>query len=251
MFAVYRESPGLAHGRFVAGLWPTPEPSWEMILGSAVNAALLGLWEETVYAVPVETRGCKSYREAVRGRPDRLVLTASEAQLAMEVAAAVREPRTRSAEVARALLVESEGHSEWARRWRDPVAGLPCKQMVDRVAMVAGRPAVIELKTTGDPSPRGFARSIRSFGYGWQAAFNIRGVEMGIGERPDFYFVAVRSSPPHEVAVYMPEGGEVARKIAEVEHDIAEVASAVNASGAWSAGWEQLLDGQLPRVELH
>lgn len=250
MFAVFRESPALAWGRFVARRWPAPEPTSEMILGSAVNAALLDLWEATVYVVPVETRGCRTFREAQRGWPDRLVLTQSEANVALEAAAAVREPRTRSAEVARALLVDSQGVSEWARRWIDPIGGLPCKQMIDRLAEVGGRPAIVELKTSGDPAPRAFRQSIRRFGYDWQASFNARGVKLALGEQPNFYFVVVRSSPPFEVGVYLTERDEVARKILDVEEMIGDVAAARSTSSPWCSEWERLEDGQLPRVEF-
>ena len=256
MFAVYRESPALAWGRYVERLWPAPDPTPEMVLGSAVNAALLGLWDETVYVVQVETRSCKTYRLAQEGRPDRLVLTLGEAAAAREVAAAVLEPRTEMARLARSLLVQAQGVSEWARRWHDEQADIALKTMMDRAVWLRG-PAIVELKTSADPSPRGFRQSVRRFDYAWQAAYNRRAVRLGLGpgaEQPDFFWVVVRSAPPFEVVVYRasPEMLDVVEKeqVVPLLTEVGERLRSARGRVDWCAPWELLESGYIPEIDL-
>lgn len=252
MFAVWRESPALALGRFVTRRWPAPEPSWSMVAGSAVNAALLGLWERQIYVAPVDGRGNKTFRTAQQGRPEKLVITQAEAELAREIADAILEPQTEAAELARALLVDAPGFSEWAQRWEEP-SGLGLKQMTDRAVWLLGRPAVVELKTAMDPSPSRFRWSAREYDYAHQLAHNRRGLRRACGgEQPDTYLVAVRNAPPFEVVVYRPSAEALDRIEEQLEREIVEVAEALRRPErrVWCAAWEKMNEGQIPELEL-
>ena len=59
--------------------------------------------------------------------------------------------------------------------------------------------AVVDLKTTTDASPEGFKKSASNFDYHLQAAIYLR-----ISGRERFYWIAVESAAPYNVAVYEP-----------------------------------------------
>lgn len=62
--------------------------------------------------------------------------------------------------------------------------------------------SVIDLKTTMDASPEGFAKQSFNLGYHIQVAQYRAGFEMTRFSVPDFYFIAVETQPPHNVAIY-------------------------------------------------
>jgi exodeoxyribonuclease VIII len=62
---------------------------------------------------------------------------------------------------------------------------------------------IVDLKTTEDASPRGFAQSVRKYRYDVQAAFYSDGLEAATGKECEgFFFIAVEKSPPFLCAVY-------------------------------------------------
>jgi exodeoxyribonuclease VIII len=62
---------------------------------------------------------------------------------------------------------------------------------------------IIDLKTTEDASPRGFAQSVKKYRYDVQAAFYSDGLEEATGKACNgFFFVAVEKHPPYLVGWY-------------------------------------------------
>jgi exodeoxyribonuclease VIII len=62
---------------------------------------------------------------------------------------------------------------------------------------------VVDLKTTTDASPKGFAKAVWKFRYHVQDAFYTDGIEASTGCRPtDFVFIAVEKTAPFGVGVY-------------------------------------------------
>lgn len=244
MLKVFRESPALAQGRFVTGRFHSPDATASLILGSAVNIMLLQpeLERELLITAPAKTRGAKAYAETVAGHPEKLVLTESEIPVANAIADAVRRPRTPAARIAHELLLSGEGYSEYATTWDETVGGvtIPCKCMVDRVRMIAGRPVIIELKTTLDPEPEAFRRQAWNLEYHCQAAFNRRGMRRVLGvPAPTLLMVAIRNDEPYEVAVYevMEEVFQLGTE--QIESDLSRLAMAM-ITGEWWAEWEGL-----------
>ena len=79
--------------------------------------------------------------------------------------------------------------------------GIACRCRPDAVTE---RGVIVDLKTTSDASPEGFARSIASYRYHVQAAFYSDGYRAAFGEPPrGFVFIAVETEPPYLVAVYV------------------------------------------------
>jgi len=98
------------------------------------------------------------------------------------------------------LLQRAGGMAELSFWWDDSSTGLRCKCRPDWFT-----DQVVDLKTTADASPAGFARSVANFGYHVQAAHYLAGTGV---ER--FSFVAVEKQPPYAVAVYQLDAAAMA-----------------------------------------
>lgn len=116
------------------------------------------------------------------------------------LAASVRS----SAMAARYVTGGSPEHTiQW--RFRSPAIEhldgfeFDCKGRLDFVAEAG---AIVDLKSTKDGSPTGFAREVLRYEYHAQAAFYADGYEAMTGVRLPFVFVCVETAAPHVVQVY-------------------------------------------------
>ncbi len=93
-----------------------------------------------------------------------------------------------------------EGGPELTMKWTDPETGLICKGRADyfdpSVAMA------IDVKSTEDASPHGFARSVANYGYHRQNAFYDDGFEACGAPLEHFVFIAVEKRAPYLVGLY-------------------------------------------------
>lgn len=89
------------------------------------------------------------------------------------------------------LLTIPDGMAELSFWWSD--GDLRCKCRPDWLA----GDVIVDLKTTTDASPLGFARAVVNFGYHLQAAHYLAGVGAA-----RFVFIAVEKAPPYAVGVY-------------------------------------------------
>lgn len=113
-------------------------------------------------------------------------VTAPEMEQAMAMAASVR-----SHQAAAALLRDGKAEQSF---WFDDVAtGLRCKCRPD---WYTGS-TIVDLKTTVDASPKGFAKSVAQWRYHVQQSHYLAGT---FAER--FVFIAVEKSYPYAVGVY-------------------------------------------------
>ena len=81
------------------------------------------------------------------------------------------------------------------------VDGIACRCRPDAATE---RGVIVDLKTTRDASPDGFAKSVAQYRYHVQAAFYSDGDRAAFGEAPrGFVFIAVETEPPYLVAVYV------------------------------------------------
>lgn len=74
-------------------------------------------------------------------------------------------------------IIESNPARELSIVWQDDETGLLCKTRLDLYAQDLGGGINVDLKGTRDASRDAFAKSIASYGYYRQAAFNIRGLQ--------------------------------------------------------------------------
>lgn len=97
------------------------------------------------------------------------------------------------------LLTDVPGKAEISFYWNDPVTGELCRIRPD---WLRDDDIIVDLKTTDDASPDGFAKSVANWRYDVQDAFYCDGFREVTGRRARFVFIAVEKKPPYAVAVY-------------------------------------------------
>lgn len=111
------------------------------------------------------------------------------------------------------------GQAEETVVWTDPVHGLLCKARMDYHQRERG--IVIDLKSTEDASPQGFARSVAGYRYHVQHAHYASAFAATGHELRAFLFVAVEKSAPYAVSVYAIDADAEARGIELRDRDMA------------------------------
>lgn len=165
------------------------EPTAAMRLGSLVHTAVLepdDLLQRYAVAPDRRTKAGKEQAERIAAEGMEAVSEA-DMTLALSMASSVR-----SHPAAAALL--AQGKAEQSFWWTDSTTGLRCKCRPDWFYSST----IIDLKTTADASPAGFARSVATFRYHVQASHYLSGLHGA--ER--FLFIAVEKAAPYAVAVY-------------------------------------------------
>jgi exodeoxyribonuclease VIII len=160
-----------------------------MRFGSLVHCAVLEpdeLGKRYSRCAPRNTKAGKEQAADLAARGIEAV-SDSDWALAIAMSRAVRQHPA-----AAALL--AHGKAEQSFWWDDPATGLRCKCRPDWYYATT----VVDLKTTTDASPRGFAKSVAAFRYHVQASHYLSGLH---GAKR-FAFIAVEKSYPHLVAVY-------------------------------------------------
>lgn len=113
--------------------------------------------------------------------------------------------------MARALLTGRPGVAEHSVYWNDPVTGELCRCRPD---FWREDDVIVDLKTTEDASPEGFAKSIANWRYDVQDPYYRDGIEIATGRKVKaFVFLAVEKKFPHAVGCYVldPESIELGR----------------------------------------
>lgn len=164
-------------------------------IGSAIHAEILEPSEALVVRGP-ETRRGKAWTEAKEEADSqgKILLTEGDHDLVMAVVESVRmEPRVMR------MINDPSCIKEQSIINTCPQTGLTLKCRPD--ALLPTR-AVLDVKTTQDASPRGFAKSVRGFGYDLQAAFYIYACNLENFDVQQFAFIAVEKEPPYAVAIH-------------------------------------------------
>jgi hypothetical protein len=165
------------------------EPTAAMRLGSLMHCAVLEPDELLQrYGVAPDRRTKAGKEQAERMATEGMeAVSESDMALALSMASSVRNHPA-----AAALL--AQGKAEQSFWWDDLPTGLRCKCRPDWYYGAT----VVDLKTTTDASPAGFARSVATFRYHVQASHYLAGLHGA--ER--FVFIAVEKTAPYAVAVY-------------------------------------------------
>lgn len=123
------------------------------------------------------------------------IVTADEGEMLNGMAESIRKHPAASP------LLSGPGIVEGSTFWFDERSGELCRCRPDKYRQDLG--IIVDLKTTEDASPEGFARSIWKYAYHRQAALYMDGVEAATGDIiKGFVFVAVEKSAPYAVGVY-------------------------------------------------
>lgn len=214
--------------RFIDPQRQPVEPTAAMRLGSLVHCAVLEPDElRKRYGVcgPRNTKAGKEQAAEMAASGIEAV-TEADMALAQAMCAAVRE------HPAAALLLAS-GKAEQSFWWDDITSGLRCKCRPDWYSGTT----IVDLKTTTDASPAGFAKSVANFRYHVQANHYLAGT---FAER--FIFIAVEKTYPYAVGVYeldadaMAHGAELRRQNMQTIADC----WAINEWPGYSTGIESL-----------
>lgn len=193
------------------------EPTPAMRLGTLTHSAVL---EPDSFASSVIARPEGIDRRTSAGKAEwnafeieangREIITAEE----MAKLAAIRDAVHAHPAAAKALA--GSPTIEQSIFW--DVDGIACRCRPD---CVTERNVIVDLKTTRDASPDGFAKSIAGYRYHVQAAFYSDGYEAAFGSPPrGFVFIAVETEPPYLVAVYVASEAMVIRGRADYLADI-------------------------------
>jgi len=250
----FEESARLYHGRRI-GTIPPREQTASMRFGTLAHLRVLEpeLYRQRVWVKPAtwngRTNAAKSELADVRSR-GLIECDMEDAQRIEGVAAAVLEDPD-----ARKLLDHCE--REVTFTWTELVridAGevpVPCRARLDLLAVRRGATLIADLKTTDDPAPAVFARSVANLGYHYQPPFYARPLRELLSVEPQFRFIAVRSRPPHEVAVYRVRPEDIAAADKLVTAALRRFAECV-LSDSWTSPWEShgVQDLTLPRWAL-
>jgi hypothetical protein len=167
-------------------------------LGRAVHIAALEpeRYRSAVAVWDGGTRRGKDWDRFVENNEGRELLTEREHELCMAIQKAVQ-----SDGIAAPYLRNGKGEVSmlWTRQWKfdgQPVP-LSCKGRIDFLST-----AIVDLKSTRNASPDGFAREVFTYRYHSQAAWYQDGLERITGQRVPYIIIAVENTPPHVVQVY-------------------------------------------------
>ena len=191
-------SPLHYHARHVARTARREETA-AMRFGSALHALVLEPAEfdgrYVVQTWDARTKEGKAERDAALSS-GRSVLDQDDAGTLSAMAEALA-----AHPVASRILAERV-HTEHPIFWTDAETGLRCKARLDAVSAIGRASAIVDLKSTTDASPEGFARQVASLGYHVQAAHYLDGWRALGGDAGTFVFIAIEKAAPYAVAVY-------------------------------------------------
>lgn len=167
---------------------PPIEPTAAMRLGTLVHCAVLEPDELALRYAIAPDRRTKEGKAAAAEFEAAGIEPVPAADMATAIA---MRDAVRSHPDAAALL--KDGKAEQSFWWDDQLSGLRCKCRPD---WMTGN-TLVDLKTTTDASPRGFAKSVAHWRYHVQADHYLCGTPMS-----HFVFIVVEKTYPFAVGVY-------------------------------------------------
>lgn len=224
MLVTFMKSPELYHAKYIAkSILETTSPALQ--LGIALHEYVLeGGYHRTVTSPKFgNSKAAKAEREAfLEENSGKNIITFEQSELVVRMAEALL-----ASEVCRTFL-KMEGHTEQVYRWTHST-GLKCKAKIDKVA--AGAPIVIDLKSSSDATPEGFAKSVGNYRYDIQGEFYC----MAAGAT-HFANVVVQSSYPHITGLYQLDAEDLEKARREIDAAMERLAECY-ATGDWSNPW--------------
>lgn len=188
--AAFAKSP--AHYLAMIQAGPTP-PTPAQRIGSIFHAWVLeGVSPVVAPNVDRRTRtGKEEWARFVELNEGKEVVTQEEFDMLGGMGKSILQHQT-----ARVLFLG--GLAERSVFFDNAESGLLCKCRPDYLVSNA----IVDLKTTNDASPEGFAKAIFNYRYYVQSAFYLDGVSTISPVYKRFIFVAVEKAPPYAVGVY-------------------------------------------------
>lgn len=176
--------------------------------------------------------------EWTENNPGRIILTPEVWDQLHEMAAAVH-----AHPAAGSLLTSCPGEAEKSVYWIDATTGVLCRCRPD---WWRDDNVIVDLKTTEDASPEGFAKSMANYRYDVQAAYYLDGIQQATRKRPKaFVFIAVEKKPPYGVGVYVLDSDSLELGRAQYQHDL-RVYAECERSGIWPGYGDKIQTISLP-----
>ncbi len=173
---------------------PEPDTKPAFVFGSLVHTLILepDLFNSEYAIAPLVDRrtkiGKERYAKFQKENENKKVISQSDLSIAADMAYSVSQSAAGD--------LFQNGAAETSVFWEDPRTHAELKCRPDYLK----QGQVIDLKTTADASPKGFAQSVWKYRYHVQAAHYLD----GFNNKPfhQFIFVAVEKTPPYQVGIY-------------------------------------------------
>lgn len=208
----YREHEGISRSSLWTILEKTPahfhyeeehpkEDTAALAFGRAVHKLVLEpdeFFEEFAVAPKIDRRtssGKAEWAEFCDTNVGKEILSKEDYDTAWEMATTVRDNP-----IAARFL---EGLHEQSYFWTDSDTGEACKCRPDCLAEVDGKKYIVDYKTTDSCADGHFERSVRKYGYKFQAGFYREGMFQNTLDEYGFVFIAQEKSAPYAVRVYI------------------------------------------------
>ena len=197
MLGVLKQSPRLFHKTYIERTIAGREETKAMRIGSMTHCLLLENDEFYKRYQPME-KGFDRRRSLDKNLAEeaeakgQTVATAEEFNVACGATNALQRHDELSQILKLDRLVEHEITFD--------LEGVKCKSKLDMVVPSIG--LIVDIKTTSDASPSGFARSCAEFSYYRQAAFYKEAARQHFGKEFRFVFAVVETPEAYDAAVY-------------------------------------------------
>lgn len=185
--------------KFKHALSAPREDTGALAMGRAIHTAALQpeLFNKEFLCLPEidrrTTKGREEYAALCASNPDKTILKAAEFNKALEIATEIRSNR-------HAMRLLEGAFKELSVDWTDKATGIQCKARLDAYNEDIG--TVVDIKTTIDASPQGFARKLYGYGYNRQAAWYLESLKAHNEAAHHFVFIAVEKEPPYSIGLY-------------------------------------------------
>lgn len=246
------------------------EPTTAQAIGSAFHSLLLEPEDFAVRYI-VEPEGAprkptKVQRNAKKPSPEtieaiafwdqfeadnagKIVLDAADNEQLLAMAHSVRNHKA-----ANALLTGAPGVAELSCYWNDPITGVLCRCRPD---WWRSDGIIVDVKTTEDGSPEGFAKSLVNWRYYVQAPYYLDGLsecitqagETAIPKPHTFVFLVVEKKPPYAVSVYVLDNESFELGRVEYRTDLNKYAECLE-TGIWPGYGEAIQKIGVPQWHL-
>lgn len=249
--ATYRAHPALNYSsaksllkspkHFQAALNRKFEPSREMIIGSAVHSIVLEGKQPSYIVRPADldlrTKEGKAWRDKHAGKE---IVTQEDNEIVVRAATAVQ------ASLDAQYLLKLCPHREIGIvRHYENVA---IKGRLDAYGHdEAGKPIILDFKTTGDADPETWGKKAFGLRYPMQTAWyeSLLALELGLEEPPAYFWLVVETQDPFDVVIYQPpeEALEIGR--AQMKHCIESYKTCL-ATGKWPGYTKGIIQLETP-----
>lgn len=212
------------------------EPTPALIFGRAMHKYLLEpetFRDEFAIAPSCDRRtkeGRRIYEDFADSVGDREVLTLDDMERIGEMKRALME----NDDVADLMIRTVQKEEPY--QWIDAETHEMCKVKADAIADYNGDLYIIDYKTTVSCADGAFERSVRKYGYDFQAGMYTEGVNCATLQEHGFVFIAQEKDAPYASRVYWCDAGFIKRGMAEF-HDLLRTYHECKKTNTWK-GYE-------------